>query len=206
MHSDLLIGEQLARQLWIAASQAGGPRPQPGAWKHIPGAFDLAWLAGLGLPIEGGLNSRQTVALVHGDDFDRSAQGADVAAAYSNRPRTQVYESVGVRSGGWFAVVENLFARLFRCEVTSDVYVSNADDATIGLHHDEWYGLIVQLGGAKLWTLITPDDVRTEILVEAGDVLLLPRDVRHNIATPDHSVHVVFAVMTDEPIAELVTV
>lgn len=201
MHSDLRIGQEVSRRLWLAACQNGGPVPlQAGAWKHIPGAFQPAWLASLALSIDGRPGSNQTVALVKGDDFDRSAIGADVAIAYSNNPRTQVYESVGARSGGWFAAVDTLLARLFRCEVTSDVYVSNVGDANIGLHRDEWYGIIIQLYGAKQWTLLDPKGVPTVIMLEAGDVLLLPPDVRHNVSTPHHSMHVVFAVMTHEPL------
>lgn len=178
--------------------------PLPDSWKHIPGVFQPEWLANLGLPIDGQMNSGQTVALVSGNDFDRSAKGVDVAVAYSQLPRTQVYESVGAQSGGWFAAVDMLLARLFRFEVTSDVYVSNAGDRNIGLHRDEWYGIIVQLGGAKVWTLLDAEGKPTTITLEAGDVLLLPRDVRHNVDTTHHSVHVVFAVMVHEPIAELV--
>jgi hypothetical protein len=200
VHRDLEIANAITRRLRLIALQAGGPTPQPGAWKHVPKVFSPIWLASLGLPIDGHMGAEQTVALVDGEHFDRSAQGADVAAAYSNHPRTQVYESVGARSGGWFAAVDKLLMRLFRCEVVCSVYVSSAGDATIGMHRDEWYGIIMQLAGSKTWTLLPPSGVQSEILLEAGDVLLLPRDVRHDIATPDHSVHVAFAILTDEPL------
>lgn len=207
MHADSTLQKGLcvSQRLWLLARQAGAPQPLPETWRVIPGAFDPEQLKGLGLPIDGSPTSRQTVALISGHESDRKAVGTEAAIAYSNRPRTQLYESVGAQSGGWFAVVDLFLSRLFGFEVTSDVYVSNAGDAGLHRHRDDWYGLIVQLDGSKSWTIWRSEGDSATFTLDTGDVLLLPNHVWHRVSTPHHSTHVVFAVMTHEPIAELIT-
>jgi len=81
------------------------------------------------------------------------------------------------------------------------MYESDPGDRNLGAHEDEWLGAIVQTCGAKTWTFWPREGGDSqELLTQAGDVLLLPRSIKHAVSTPDYSVHLVFAFLTGEPI------
>jgi ribosomal protein L16 Arg81 hydroxylase len=92
-------------------------------------------------------------------------------------------------------------AGLLRQRVIATLYESRAGDLNLGAHDDQWDGVIVQIRGAKTWRLWPETHGQPhELLTRAGDVLLLPQGVTHEVTTPDYSVHLVLAV-TDEPLA-----
>ncbi|WP_301182990.1 JmjC domain-containing protein [Rhodococcus ruber] len=104
-------------------------------------------------------------------------------------------------SDGWFSLVAVQLTRLARCRVVCSMYESNVGDHNLGAHVDEWLGVIVQMRGEKQWTLWPRTDGEpSEVLMQTGDVLLLPRNVEHAVTTPEYSVHLVFAFVTGEPI------
>lgn len=153
----------------------------------------------LPLPLRGGRTERQTVALVDDTEFHREVSDQAIDRAYQERHRTRVYEGLDARSDGWYSLTAVHLARLARCRVACSMYESNSGDATIGAHVDEWLGVIVQMRGAKSWTLWPRADGDPEhVTTEAGDVLLLPRGVKHEVGTPNYSVHLVFALITGE--------
>ncbi|HSX04919.1 MAG TPA: cupin domain-containing protein, partial [Candidatus Saccharimonadales bacterium] len=79
---------------------------------------------------------------------------------------------------------------------------SSARDQNLGPHRDGWYGAVVQMLGEKAWLLGDgADDPSAEptLLLSPGDVLMVPKGVLHDVRTPDHSVHMAFALITDEP-------
>lgn len=167
---------------------------------HLPQVFNQDWIATLPLPThEKGPD--QTVALVDGMDFHRETDQAAITAAYLDRRRTRVYESIHARSDGWFSLVTLHMARMLRRRIICTMYESQAADRNLGPHDDQWFGVILQMKGAKAWRL-WPDNGGSPYTVttRAGDVLLLPQGVKHQVATPNYSVHLVLAV-TDEPLA-----
>jgi hypothetical protein len=172
-----------------------------GAAIQWPGRFDSSWAQRLPLPIGEHRQPGQTIALASGLQFDRPD---DPAEAMATRPRTQIYESVEVRSeGNWWikSVVEQLM-RLTRVEVVCSIYASERRAATLNRHCDLWNGLLLQVSGEKTIELWTPDGLTSQIItMRPGDVLWLPYKVPHNMWTNDHSVHVQFAMLIEKPLA-----
>ncbi|MFI0942815.1 JmjC domain-containing protein [Streptomyces sp. NPDC021020] len=200
--SDLHIASprESACTIHTRLSSAVLPRYPSATAVHIPQVFDKEWTAALPLPTQG-KDPDQPVALVDGFDFHRETDEGAITDAYRARRRTRVYESIHARSDGWFSLVTLHMARLLRQRVVCTMYESRAGDRNLGAHDDEWDGLIVQMRGTKSWRLWPPPHGQPhELLTQAGDVLLLPRGVTHEVDTPDYSVHMVLAV-TDEPLA-----
>ncbi|MFG3287234.1 JmjC domain-containing protein [Streptomyces sp. NPDC048179] len=145
----------------------------------------------------------QTVALADGATFERVVSEDERVREHRDQPRTQVYESIHARSGGWPSLVTLHLAGLVRREVVCTLYQSYADDRTLGAHLDDWLGVIVQMRGAKrwwIWQSPSPQSSPDEIVMRAGDVLLLPKHMKHEVDTPadpGHSLHLVFAVMDE---------
>jgi quercetin dioxygenase-like cupin family protein len=190
-----LAGQAIARLSAVLL-----PRWQPMRmhFAHIPEAFDAPWTAALPLPRAADVDG--PVTLIDGDDFQREADDSVVALEYASMPRTRVLESLHTRSDGWHALTTLHLSRLLRRRVSCSVFESRPQDRTAGPHHDEWAGLIVQVRGAKNWCLGAPDPAgELQLTTRPGDVLLLPRGVRHNVTTPQHSVHVLLAI-TDRPL------
>ncbi|MFE9686807.1 JmjC domain-containing protein [Streptomyces sp. NPDC006285] len=157
--------------------------------------FTPSWIEGIPLPLGDGKTAGQTVALADEEGFERGTRAGDLARAYQERPRTRVYESLNVRSDGWFSLVSLHLAGLLRRHVVCTAYESHSGDSNLGAHVDRWLGLIVQMRGAKQWRLGTAEDGPPDTFVmRAGDVLVLPEHVTHDVSTPAHSVHLVFAV------------
>ncbi|MEU4896226.1 hypothetical protein AB0B12_26320 [Streptomyces sp. NPDC044780] len=170
---------------------------------HLEQVFDAAWIESVPLPLAEQKAAGQTVALVDGMDFHRKVDQDAVARAYRKRRRTRVYESLDVRSDGWFSVVTHRLTVLMGRCVVCTAYESHAGDRNLGAHDDEWLGVITQMRGAKRW-LVWPETTGApeEIVTRAGDVLILPQGVKHEVNTPispGYSVHLVFAI-TDDPV------
>jgi len=168
---------------------------------HLPQVFDREWIAALPLPTQE-KDPDQTVALVDGFHFHRETEEAAIADAYRARRRTRVYESIHARSDGWFSLVTLHMARLLRRRIICTMYESQAADRNLGPHDDEWFGVILQLHGAKAWCLWPDTGAPYTVTTRAGDVLLLPQGVKHQVDTPNYSVHLVFAV-TDDPLTAI---
>lgn len=170
---------------------------------HVTRVFDPSWIGAIPLPLGDERTAGQTVALADEDEFERTTQAGVLARAYEERPRTRVYESLGVRSDGWFSLAALHLAGLLRRHVVCTAYESSTGDSTLSPHVDQWLGVIVQMRGAKQWQMWSDDGGSPETLVtRAGDVLVLPEHVRHHVSTPTdpgHSAHLVFAV-TDRSI------
>lgn len=163
--------------------------------------FDPAYVCDVPLPLASHRQLGRTVALVDKAGFHRKTGERAIESAYLERRRTRVYEGMDARSDGWFSVTAAHLARLARCRVVCSMYESDSGDQNMGAHIDEWFGAIVQLRGAKRWTIWPGlDSDPEEMLMRAGDVLLLPRGIQHDVSTPDYSVHLVFAFIANEPI------
>lgn len=183
--------------LWAAVRSVNGPRPGNQDYHHLPGVFDPDWLQTLPLPIGDNRPAHQPVSLGKGMKLERFSDEADVREAYGRERRTKVYVGVESRSGGWLAEATRYLMKLANCDVVCTVYESRVGDKTLGAHKDGWYGVIVQVRGAKAWQL--GGDAGKEgptLLAEAGDVLIVPEDLCHDVSTPDYSVHLTVAMLT----------
>ncbi|MFJ3713447.1 JmjC domain-containing protein [Streptomyces sp. NPDC090053] len=193
---------EMAFGVYTRLSSAVLPRRPPGSamqLAHLPKSFDEQWIASLPIPAED-KPPGQTVALTDKTTFHREVSNEAVAAAYSERPRTRVYESIHARSDGWYSLVALRLAGLLRKRVVATLYESRAGDLALGAHDDGWDGVIVQLRGSKAWRLWPePRSQPHDLLTRAGDILLLPRGITHQVVTPKYSAHLVLAV-TDEPL------
>lgn len=174
-----------------------------GQLRYERGVFTAEWLASRPLPTADAKQPGQTVALADNNGFTRTTSGASVAQGHRQRPRTQVYESLHVRSDSWLSLVALQLSSLMRRDVVCTAYASHAGDRNLGLHDDAWTGVIVQISGAKRWLIWpTAHSSPHEIRMETGDVMILPQGMKHQVSTPDdpgHSLHLVFAV-TARPI------
>lgn len=184
--------------LWAAIRRAGGPRPANQDYQHFPDVFDPDWLQALPLPIGNDRPTQQTISLGGDMHFERLTDEAAIQQSYANQPRTKIYESIETRSGGWSAEAARYLMKLASCDVVCSVYESHAGDRTLGPHKDIWYGAIVQILGAKAWQL-GQDAERGEstIVAEAGDLLIVPQGLLHDVSTPEYSVHMTVAILTE---------
>lgn len=170
---------------------------------HVSGAFCAEWIASQPLPRDRGERGPdQAVTLVDNTNFHREVDESAVAQQYQTRPRTRVMENIDTQSDGWYALVTLHLTRLMCRRVVCSLYESRPHDSTLGPHDDEWDGVIVQVRGAKSWRL-WPEicGKPVELVTETGDVLLIPRGLTHEVATPDYSAHLMFAV-TDRSFAQ----
>ncbi|MFE4055010.1 JmjC domain-containing protein [Streptomyces sp. NPDC059096] len=193
------IAAKIVAPLWSAALpsyRAGGTQA-----RHLPRLFEPDWTARLPLPLAERRPPGQTVALADESRFHREADERSLSIAYSRQPRTRVYESIDARSDGWHSLVSTKMASLTRHRVICTMYESNAIDQNLGAHYDVWFGVIMHMRGAKAWKIWNhPQQDPEEIVTRAGDVLLLPPHVQHDVTTPEYSAHLVFAI-TGNPIA-----
>jgi hypothetical protein len=199
LSQDQLRAAPLVGAVWTAMRAAGGPRPPTNDYRLFRGLLHPSLLEALPLPIDENRPAKQTVALAERGKFERPATQSEYAASYAGHPRTRVYESIDARSGGWPKEATRYFMRLAGCPVTCTVYESSGGDVTMGAHVDNWYGAIVQKTGEKEWFFGQDAEVQatpTEV-VQPGDVLLLPRGLVHDVGTPDYSVHMGFAFITE---------
>ena len=174
-----------------------------GQLRYEKGVFSREWLAARPLPTADAKQGGQTVALADSAGFTRTTSAESAARGYRERPRTRVYESLNVRSDSWLSLATLQLAGLLLRDVVCTAYESAAGDLNLGAHRDVWTGVVVQISGAKRW-LIWPAarDSPEEIRMEAGDVMVLPHGMKHEVSTPEdpgHSMHLVFAV-TDRPL------
>ncbi|MFJ4806026.1 JmjC domain-containing protein [Streptomyces murinus] len=173
-------------------------RLTPDELRHVPGALDPVWVERLPLPSAPARG--QTVALADRGDFTRVTSAEDLARERAARPRTQVYESVHVSGDSWIGVVALHLAGMLRREVVCSIYQSSTEDSTLGPHYDTWVGVVVQMRGAKEWLIWQGDGEAEEVVMRVGDVMVVPRGMRHDVRTPadpGDSAHLVFAVMDE---------
>lgn len=187
--------------LWAAITTAGGPRPAAGtAARHFPAAYGRRWLASLPLPEPGSCGLPVTL-LADSDEFGRFASDQDAALASQAQPRTRVYADIGWHHrDAWYALAAGHLTRLAASTLpcACSVFASQAGDESLGLHHDSWYGAVVQVSGAKSWAIGNPP--AWQVTTTPGDILLIPKYLHHAVTTPadpGHSVHLAFSLDRD---------
>ncbi|MFC8715275.1 MULTISPECIES: JmjC domain-containing protein [unclassified Streptomyces] len=184
----------------LASAALPSIRLVPERLRHVKHAFAPQWVESLWLPVDDERPPEQGVALADGAGFTRVTREDDRVREQQARPRTQVYESIHVHSDGWPRLVTLHLAGMLRREVVCTLYQSDAAARTLRPHLDNWFGVIVQMRGTKRWHIWQKQPMPDEIIMHAGDVLLLPKDMKHAVDTPSepgHSLHMVFAVLDD---------
>ncbi|HSX06088.1 MAG TPA: cupin domain-containing protein [Candidatus Saccharimonadales bacterium] len=199
--TDAEIAANFVGPLWAVIQGTGGPRPIQKSHHHFPKVFDAAWLNSLVLPIGEDRPEAQAVKLAKPLDYERPSTKAAAAAAYAREPRTHVYENV-VWTSAWMAMVTQVLEELAGGRVFCTVYESAAGDQNLGPHVDDWYGAAVQYSGSKEWLLgEAADNTSAEptVVMQPGDVQLLPKGLLHDVRTPERSVHLAFSFFSDRP-------
>lgn len=211
--SDFVQAAQVGGALWDAAYRHGGLMPPTVRFAHVRGALPRSFVDSLTLPI--GDEQRvadQVVALAErgedASDFDRRV-GEDVERAYSEHPRTQIYENIHKQSA-WAGLVVAQLMEWAGCQVDCSAFLSRPSDGKFGEHVDLWYNLILQVRGVKQWFVRVDRDVEPQVLyTQPGDILAMPEGVWHRAETPefhkdfgknDHSLHAQFAVILRDPL------
>jgi hypothetical protein len=201
------LAAQFTGTLWAAIRSGDGPRPTHHELRHYPGAFDPAWLAALPLPTIETRPPAQQVALVRYREYDRYINADALKQAHRARPRTRSFENVQ-RNSDWLFLVSRHLTRLSHSErdVIAALYESDTDDETLGPHWDMWYSAIVHVQGAKQWHIgpgaMDGTGPTRQLATNAGDILLIPQELAHAVATPPepgHSRHLQFALCRSEP-------
>lgn len=200
------LGLCLTERLWTVAQHVQFPETE-GQLMHIRGVLNAAELAMIDLSFREREVEGQQITLIDDRDFDRSARNPEeAAAAYASRPRTKVYENIAHSNEG--AIRETCVALGVFTErvVTCSAYESHTGDGSIFRHYDEWFGIVLQKDGTKLWDVEPDGQGRFEVLTRPGDVLVLPTFVRHSVSTPvepGYSLHLNFAFHAKLPLAVL---
>lgn len=135
------------------------------------------------------------VALADGPNMRRFSDPLKASEENERHPRTRLYESVHTRPGAWPAVVAAHLAGWLGADVLSSVYEAEAKDSGLPEHRDAWDNIVLQLEGSKRWRFEAGD----EVVLVAGDVLLVPTGTVHFVRTPARSVHINFEVI--DPVA-----
>ncbi len=192
----------IAGTLWRVVSASGFSRGNPSVRAlHVRRALDPEWLRSLPVPIGERRAADQKVSLLSPDGIERWLDDADVEAAYASRSRTRVYEDLGKLGGGWIEDVELLLATATGFSVGCSAYQSLAGDASFGAHVDRWIGVILQIKGSKRFLIRNGrTGPRQQLIIEAGDVLIMPPTVEHEVSTPESSLHVNFEIFTHLPL------
>lgn len=191
--TDWQVSTSITQYLWKFVLRA--MHHKNSSFHHCAGKIPIEIRRQLHLPIGDYRPDWQPVALVQGTNFCRVTDHVAAQDMYQELKRTRVYEGVDLNSPDWYSFVCLQLAQLARCRVACSVYESSALDAGMVPHIDSWDGLIIQIKGAKRWT-IGPGG--QELVTNAGDLLFLPEGTSHSVSTPDYSVHLVFALVRGE--------
>jgi hypothetical protein len=201
-NSHELARDFMSRTLTVVTQALRTPEGA-GSYRHIRAHFPPDYVAALPLPQ---LHGERAVALVDGMVSQREADPQRLQAAYEEHRRTRVHEGIHIDQRMWYGITSWLFTQMTQFLVFCAAYESVRGDTSLEPHPDDWLGLIIQVRGSKRWTIWPVGDAEPEeILLEAGDVLIMPRGMRHVVSTPDKSVHFVFAFHPHKPIEELRT-
>lgn len=141
------------------------------------------------------INFNASVAVVDDGVFQRFTS-KDLIPNTDNYRRTRIYESIHLNSAEWPSFCTSQFSRLSRHRIVCGLYVSDEGDKGIGIHKDEWDGVIIQTNGSKNWTIYDDYSNKIEITLNAGDILFLPKNLNHDVSTNGHSEHLVFAFLS----------
>ncbi|MCO4755618.1 MAG: hypothetical protein KC478_14145 [Bacteriovoracaceae bacterium] len=91
--------------------------------------------------------------------------------------------------------VDNQLKAYFHTEVTSNVYFTPSNSQCFEPHSDPYNILIFQTSGQKHWKVWEDEDSPTKFTLEEGDMLILPKDMKHlAYTTNSHSLHITYGI------------
>jgi hypothetical protein len=198
---------RLTGAVWGAVAAAGGPHAA--RFLHSPAALERAFLSALPLP--GGRAGHPAATLDRAGGLVRHPAREAMEAAYARRPTTRVHEDIGWdgdgTATGWARLAADHLIRLAGPpRVTVVVYKSVFGVQELGAHQDMWLGVMIQVSGAKDWQageglLSAGNGDVHRVSMTAGDVLVVPKGLPHDVVTParpGHSTHLGFAILRDQ--------
>jgi hypothetical protein len=184
--------EVLAKTLWRLHARFAD-RTSPTVVRQVLSAESTA-----ALPRQWETNDdRFAVTLASGPVLSRTQDFEEASHLYLGEPRTRLFESVHTRAGEWQSDVAAVLASWLDADVLSSAYEARRGDRTLPEHADAWHNIVLQLLGTKRWRFGAD-----EVLLEPGDVLIVPTGVVHFVETDDYSVHINFEVIDPEVVEE----
>lgn len=192
---------RLTSMLWSAAIRSNLLEPDAPPIVHRA-YFPADLLTQLDHHVEDAVLAQRIPTLVGGMEFARSDDAEQQQHAYQARPRTRIYEGIDVSAPGWHSLISLQLAGLSGYRTVCSAYESSASDEGLDLHSDQWHGLVLQLRGEKSWKVETPSGI-TSLSLASGDLLTVPEGVPHLVSTPRYSLHLVFAIIPEEPVGPM---
>ncbi|MBG60712.1 MAG: hypothetical protein CMJ16_09665 [Peredibacter sp.] len=84
----------------------------------------------------------------------------------------------------------------FHTDISSNAYYTPSNSHCFESHKDPYNIIIIQTSGKKHWKVWEDKETIKEFTLEAGDVLILPKDMEHLAYTSDsHSLHMTYGVL-----------
>lgn len=84
----------------------------------------------------------------------------------------------------------------FHTDISSNAYYTPSNSHCFESHKDSYNIIIIQTSGKKHWKVWEDKETIKEFTLEAGDVLILPKDMEHLAYTSDsHSLHMTYGIL-----------
>jgi mannose-6-phosphate isomerase-like protein (cupin superfamily) len=93
-------------------------------------------------------------------------------------------------SSVYFSTLGSALHSSLHSGISFSLYLSNSVSTKLCMHVDKWDNIVVQISGSK--TFLVEGRVET---LSAGDLLQIPQDVAHDVATPNESIHLSVALL-----------
>ena len=91
--------------------------------------------------------------------------------------------------------LDNQLTRFFHTEVSSNVYYTPSSSRCFDAHKDPYNILIFQCSGSKEWKIWNQDGKEEQFTLNAGDMLVLPKNMEHMAWTDkSHSLHLTYGI------------
>lgn len=112
-------------------------------------------------------------------------------SAQAHLRRTRLYESIHCREESeWQVQVARAIQAVIGHTVMVSAYQSTPRDQTLPRHIDAWFNQVLQLEGTKRWTFDTGS-----VVLNPGDLLVVPTGAGHEVKAESDSLHVSFEVV-----------
>ena len=142
------------------------------------------------------------VTLAGKDVFERFKDERLLLEEHAAFSRTKIYENLHIENldqhRSYPQLASTQLIRLARRKLFCSLFVSTDNDLGVGKHCDKWNSAIVQINGEKEWFIYDSNDNCVKFLMQAGDILLLPTSIFHEVTTPKYSEHLLFGFLDEK--------
>ncbi len=115
----------------------------------------------------------------------------EAQSAQAHLRRTRLYESIHCRNESeWQVQVARAMQAVIGHTVMVSAYQSTTRDQALPRHVDAWFNQVLQLEGTKRWTF--DSDI---VVMNPGDLLVVPTGAAHEVRAESDSLHVSFEVV-----------